>query len=150
MVEALSDEAGGLFVEFSDDLELVEDQDLADRFMVCCQVTLLQTCKQCLKMFGINWTPFKIQLLENCKMILDLPIHEDKHQVEDSREKEKALVGTISKYFPPHSKITLSNITYMSGLWCYTVEAMLVIYCDVRPRWRAATLGGTAARAGGE
>ena len=41
MVKALSDEAGGLFVEFSDDLELVEDQDLADRFMVCCQVTLL-------------------------------------------------------------------------------------------------------------
>jgi len=39
-VEALSDEAGGLFVEFSDDLELVEDQDLADRFMVCCQATM--------------------------------------------------------------------------------------------------------------
>ena len=55
-MEALSDEAGGLFVEFSDDLELVEDQDLADRFMVCRQVTLLQTCKQCLKMIGINWT----------------------------------------------------------------------------------------------
>ena len=122
-MEALSDEAGGLFVEFSDDLELVEDQDLADRFMVCCQVTLLQTCKQCLKMFGINWTPFKI-LLENCKMILDLPIHEDKHQVEDSREREKALVGTNSKYFPPHSKITLSNITDMSGLWWYKDEAV--------------------------
>ena len=52
-MEALSDEAGGLFVEFSDDLELVEDQDLADRFMVCCQVTLLQTCKQCLMIYSV-------------------------------------------------------------------------------------------------